>query len=717
MARYNKRKLDKGPLFEAIETKGNSTKVQKFRVESLQKNVTDQYIHPLYLNEEWKLDAKNSYDSVPEVAVAIDLIAKMVASCDFDIKRESVDGDLIESDNHLAQQIMRSLKSEFGGRYQLIYTTAQNLQITGDGFLVGLLNPYYDTFKTNTNSFENPYSSWEFLSVHELKVMNIDAKDGNSTKYFRHRNGAVQKRKVSNIQTGFGEEELIGAYVARIWRPSPHFSGLSDSALKKNLIICKELLKLTDIINAASNSRLSSGMLLVPDELSFGPDEDIENEDSLSQEILEHMSSPVEDRSSSASLAPILFRGKADYLKEVRMVDLGQPFDAEYRATRAELIRRLVVGLDVPIEVIEGKSSVNHWTGHAIESEFASKHIVPLGDLIASRLTVGFLRPMLRLNGMEESEIGRMNITFNPSNILARADKESLARKLYELQAISEKALVEASGFSVADMPTPEERRQRTILGLIKTAPMNLGPILLPSLEGFEYIRDEIEEIIAKNIAKGLIEPSSFIDDDPKVNATKEFPDKQNDDDPRQKDGNQTPNPENQNKERGIGQDNEDTRHPTHSASNIVSPMVFGQLITLLDQWKKRSITLVSNKVISKAKSDSKISTEFSQINKKQILPFASQNEYFPLLGLDERKLFESSIGELRDSLEDFIVFNQGISVDDETKSALVYALVYVMESYILSNFKQEEVIYPNGLSIPDGLLEDILKSIENGLN
>ena len=62
-------------------------------------------------------------------------------------------------------------------------------------------------------------------------------------------------------------------------------------------------------------------------------------------------------------------------------------------------------------------------------------------------------------------------------------------------------------------------------------------------------------------------------------------------------------------------------------------------------------------------------------------------------------------------------MFNQNITMNDETKGALVYALVCVMDNYILSASKQEEVIYPNGLSIPDGLLEDILRSVESKLD
>ena len=71
---------------------------------------------------------------------------------------------------------------------------------------------------------------------------------------------------------------------------------------------------------------------------------------------------------------------------------------------------------------------------------------------------------------------------------------------------------------------------------------------------------------------------------------------------------------------------------------------------------------------------------------------------------MSEQKKYELSIFQLS-------------IMNDETKGALVYALVCVMDNYILSASKQEEVIYPNGLSIPDGLLEDILRSVESKLD
>lgn len=710
MARYSIRKEDTETFFPAIVEKTRSYNPSSLRTSSVKKQVTDDYINTAYLDEEWKTDAMNAYNSIPEVGISVDLTAKMVASCTFDIKKESVDGTLAPTEHVLAEKALRSLKSEIGGQHQLVYSMAQNMQITGDGFLVGMPSPTYDSFIDDDDSdFRNPYSSWEFLSVHEFKPINTGDLTG-GIKGARFKDGITKKKlaelKYASYESVDKSHLLTNAYIVRIWRPSPHFSALSDCALRKNLILCKELLKLTDVINAASNSRLNAGMLLVPDELSFGPDDPGgDDEDPLTEELLEYVSAPVADRSSAASLAPMVMRGKAEFLEKVEYKNFGLVFDAEYRATREELIHRLLVGLDIPIEVVQGKSSVNHWTGHAIESEFASKHIIPLGDLIASRLTVGFLRPMLVANGVSEAEASRLHITFNPSNILARADKESLARKLFEMRAISEEALIEASGFSPSDMPNANERRQRIMLELIKVSPMNFGPLLLPHLDGFEGFEDKIDPSLQDLVPNRPSEASAA--------QRGTFPDQTNENDPRTKDGNQTPNPENQNKERGIGQDDADTRHPTHIANSLISPVAFGQLITIIDQWRKRSITLAANRVISKSKSSPEIAESLRNLPKPEALRFSSKNGYIETLGLSKDRIFGDAVSELDDSLMEFFLENQSIDLDTEIVSKIVFAISSYMDGYLHLALTESGHVFPNGLSIPDEFLDNILSRIE----
>ena len=130
MARYSIRKEDTETFFPVIVEKTRSYNPSSLRTSSVKKQVTDDYINTAYLDEEWKTDAMNAYNSIPEVGISVDLTAKMAASCTFDIQKESVDGTLAPTQHVLAEKILRSLKSEIGGQHQLVYSMAQNMQIT-----------------------------------------------------------------------------------------------------------------------------------------------------------------------------------------------------------------------------------------------------------------------------------------------------------------------------------------------------------------------------------------------------------------------------------------------------------------------------------------------------------------------------------------------------------------------------------------------------------
>ena len=62
--------------------------------------------------------------------------------------------------------------------------------------------------------------------------------------------------------------------VYRLWTPHPRYSWLADSPMRGVLDLCKELLTLTQAVNAmAINHAARAGMMLVPEELDFPPPE------------------------------------------------------------------------------------------------------------------------------------------------------------------------------------------------------------------------------------------------------------------------------------------------------------------------------------------------------------------------------------------------------------------------------------------------------------
>ena len=445
----------------------------------------------------WHDEAYHAYLNVAEIASVIDNTAKWVAACKMRIGVEQYDGCIKVSDSPKANRHLRRLKGRTGGHRQILHDLVLQAQITGEWFLKG--EAVFDGEGPDSQIVD--YDNWEGLGVKEVRVAkndqgkNVFLGTGNGMPLFSGLDGQSENC-TSKYDTESGKH-----YIARGHRRSALNSQLSDSALRKNLGLAKELLKLTDVINAIANSNLSSGLLIIPQEVSFGPDEEsIEGgnfadgedaEDPFIRELVDSMIAPVEDRSSAASLVPNVIVSPAEFVNFFRHIRLGRDIDNEYSRIRKELLDRLARGIDAPPEIMQGKRGVNHWTAFSVDEEFASKHVVPLGQLICEFLTVAYLRPMMiRDETCTPEEASRYHIIFDPSNIVARADQATIARKLFELDAISEEALLRYSGFDVTDSPSVDERRQRLIIDLIKASPVTLAPSLAPLLNGLEHLAD-----------------------------------------------------------------------------------------------------------------------------------------------------------------------------------------------------------------------------------
>jgi len=136
---------------------------------------------------------------------------------------------------------------------------------------------------------------------------------------------------------------------------------------------CREIVLLTQVVDAIAKGRLNAGIYYLPDEFSFGSFDETENDgadtdeiDEFSEEWIDQIKAPVEDRTSAASLIPLLMRGPAMIdgkpAKDLMgLVDLARGLDTLYQSLRQEALQRLATGMDAPPEVIGGKGGLNHW--------------------------------------------------------------------------------------------------------------------------------------------------------------------------------------------------------------------------------------------------------------------------------------------------------------------------------------------------------------------
>jgi hypothetical protein len=437
------------------------------------------------VSDDWQADAYAYAQAVGEVNYALGLKAHTLSRCGLrpEVRKAGTADEWEETTDARVLRVHAALKPPLGGQGALLAMALHHLEIAGEGYLHGVA--------LKDAAGNDAGLVWEFLSVLEVEI-----KDGG---------GPGRPAKVTRNPWGGGskgkEPVEENAYLARIHRASADYSQRAKSPMQGVLTILKQVVLLTQVIDAIAQSRLTANMLYVPWEVSLGPadefgnpgaEDDVEGEsfDEFESELREHLTAPITDRSAEASLIPLLMRGPALVDKHptkdlIGIIDLARQLDDKFQGLRIEALDRLAAGLDLPPEMIQGKGNLSGLGGGnvaaAVDSEFIEKHVIPVGELVAEFLTVAYLRPMLQqFEGLTGPETDWFRYTLDSSEIIADRDRSDAATAGRQMAIISDDAWIAANGFEATDAIDPEEAYRRKLIELSAAAPTILAPYLLP---------------------------------------------------------------------------------------------------------------------------------------------------------------------------------------------------------------------------------------------
>lgn len=426
---------------------------------------------PRGVRAQWQEDAFAYAETIEPVGYVAHLTANTISACDLQVGWVDDDdaiqtGDQIaDADNppdpkeiEAARTALRAMKGPIGGVDEMMRRAGLLLTIAGEFYLLGSPVDMAD---------EGAGVWWEALSPLEIQPARSKGEESK-----RNRDGA-----------GWTPLDKERNYLARVHRSDGRYSDRADCALRRCLDTCRELSMLAQMMEAIITTRLPMGLLLMPDSMRHrsplqrmsaqtGNTDDelvVEEEPEFVDDLVEHLSAPIEDLRSTASLVPIVVEASAEDLQAIRVVDLSKDLDSYASALRAEMIRRLAIGLDIPPEVLEGKGGLNHWTGANVDADFLFKHILPTGKLIASGLTTAYLQPILELEeNLDPEQSSRWVLVFDPSPIAGAADDSEKAFRMWEAGIISDRTLVEKQGWDPDSvMPDKDERARRLIEKLL----------------------------------------------------------------------------------------------------------------------------------------------------------------------------------------------------------------------------------------------------------
>lgn len=396
---------------------------------------------------QWQEEAFAYYEALPEVGYVIDHTAKVVALCAVRLVEETPDGE-IPSENTVALDVMRQLVGPRGGFREILRRAALLVQIAGEAHFVG--TPVDD---------ESEAVFWEMLSSQEIVY------DPNAKGWRRN-------------ETGEAKADIdVDTYMAHFWRSDARFSGRPSCALRHCLDTCRQMSLLDQMTEAIISSRLPMGLLLLPETISW--QSPLERTDQASEEeedpdflaaLVEHLSAPIRDFTSAASLVPLVISAKSEDLEKIRVLDVHRDLDKYAQELRSELRVRLAIGLDVPPEILQGKSAANHWTSWNVDNDMLFKHVVPLGDAIADFLTYAYLRPMCEIADMSVGDAARFTLKFDPAPLATKQDDDSKAIDLWARGLISDNAVIEKQGWDPDVMKPDDKERSRRLLEQLVTS-------------------------------------------------------------------------------------------------------------------------------------------------------------------------------------------------------------------------------------------------------
>lgn len=340
-----------------------------------------------------------------------------------------------------ALELIRALKNDIGGQSELLRRMGLNLPGVGEFHLVG---SRYEGDTRDSGSIPITELQWEVLSTDEFR-----------------RKGKNYERKSGPGSQG-QEVRAEDVHVVRIWKSHPRWSGQADSSIRAVLDILEELVLLTREVRGETLSRLSNaGILLVPEEIEWGnsdTDEDDEDADPFTQDLIETFSTAIADKASAAQTVPFVVRAPGEQLNpdRFRHIDLSPKNAGNSAEKRKEAVQRFAQGIDLPVEIVTGHADTTFANAVVIDDALFKAHIEPVLDLIVDALTVGFLRPALA------DPENQLVVHYDSGELVARPNRAQDAKDLWDRNAISDATLRASAGFSENDAPSDEELEART---------------------------------------------------------------------------------------------------------------------------------------------------------------------------------------------------------------------------------------------------------------
>lgn len=406
----------------------------------------------------WQSRALAYIDLIPELNYASRFYSRTLKQLRLFPATLSEQGELEPITSGVPVDLLNRVRDPGGRHAQILSNYGRLMFSTGEGNLFG-----YD--------LETEDETWLFVWNDELSV----EKDGDAIRKITWEPSLGDKRE-------YGPSEAV---VYRFWTPHPRRTGEADSPMRSIVEgnVAEELIKLTTTVLSTATTRATSGILLIPAEISPPEPEvadDAVEEQGLIADLGRHLEAQVELAGSPAAVAPWLLEAAYDYIDRIRWVQMHDPQnDYMESALRKEAVERIARGIDFPAEALTGLGSTNHWAAMQILLDMWKSHGAPIAQQFCDDLTSSYLRGALKQEGYDGWE--NVVVTYDDAGVVTKTDRADDADKAWDRGQISDEGYRAMKDIPDAYSPSQEEKDLWLAVKLRDPSLMHGGQVAPPA--------------------------------------------------------------------------------------------------------------------------------------------------------------------------------------------------------------------------------------------
>lgn len=365
--------------------------------------------------------------------------------------------------------IVASIQSPYGGVRGLIERFFTIIKIPADAYLI------------RCRGADGEVEGYDVVSAIELDLTSWDAVvtpgtglPTNPGKLPTIARIVIPALKGSNGQNGTAytvelrPEDIIG----RVWRPSKQWVEMADSPMEPLNDLCEILYALTLTIKSRINSRFAmNGMMFIPSSigqvLSVGLDaldDDARQPGQGSRNIdrlIKAMQYNIDQRGNAQGAAPIVFEGPGEAADQIRDITVSRDVAETDMKLRAEVIDRILTGLDIQPTSVKGVGDATHFSAWAAEDDERRVNVAPDIEMMVWALTRMILHAEMVDAELPAGRIAKCGIWYDLSRVNVASNQEEAARQAHDRVIVSDAGARRMSNIPETDAPPEEEQLRR----------------------------------------------------------------------------------------------------------------------------------------------------------------------------------------------------------------------------------------------------------------